>query len=183
MVSDSGMKFDFLIKLVQEDNLIKKVDQLKYKIQLYTEQQRIRNKSFNQAINNLENILKLRGYALLKNWGIFEHSIKDRELDKVLEKKIDNNIRQVAKKDHKMKTMRNIRERAMKANGCFKSPGEKTEVPKGVLTPLRAEAPKGVLTPLRNEAKINGTPQGQKARERKNYGNSVNDNSNYYIYD
>ena len=119
MVSDSGMKFDFLIKLVQEDNLIKKVDQLKYKIQLYTEQQRIRNKSFNQAINNLENILKLRGYALLKNWGIFEHSIKDRELDKVLEKKIDNNIRQVAKKDHKMKTMRNIRERAMKANGCF----------------------------------------------------------------
>ena len=119
MVSDSGMKFDFLIKLVQEDNLIKKVDQLKYKIQLYTEQQRIRNKSFNQAINNLENILKLRGYALLKNWGIFEHSIKDRELDKVLEKKIDNNIRQVAKKDHKMKTMRNIRERTMKANGCF----------------------------------------------------------------
>ena len=49
---------------------------------------------------------------------------------------------------------------------AFKSPGEKTEVPKGVLTPLRAEAPKGVLTPLRNEAKINGTPQGQKARER-----------------
>ena len=65
---------------------------------------------------------------------------------------------------------------------AFKSPGEKTEVPKGVLTPLRAEAPKGVLTPLRNEAKINGTPQGQKARERKNYGNSVNDNSNYYIH-